>query len=75
MTNRLRTEVPEEEVEKELVVEEKQPAKELTESALWQLFKKNINAEKATGALPFVLFLVLLVRPKGLFGSVQERKV
>lgn len=60
MTNRLRTEVQEEEVEKELVVEEKQPAKELTESALWQLFRKNLNAEKATGALPFVLFLVLL---------------
>lgn len=60
MTNRLRTEIQEEEVEKELVVEEKQPAKEITESALWQLFKKNVNAEKATGALPFLLFLVLL---------------
>ena len=60
MTNRLRTEIQEEEVEKELVVEEKQPAKELTESALWQLFRKNLNAEKATSALPFVLFLVLL---------------
>src|SRR3569833_1939265 len=60
MNNRLRTEIQEEEVEKELVVEEKQPAKEITESALWQLFKKNVNAEKATGALPFLLFLVLL---------------
>ena len=60
MTNRLRTEVQEEEVERELVVEEKQPEKELTENALWQLFKKNVNAEKATSALPFVLFLAFL---------------
>ncbi|HEX3384063.1 MAG TPA: FtsL-like putative cell division protein [Mucilaginibacter sp.] len=60
MTNRLRAEIQDEETEKELVVEEKQPAKELTEGALWQLFRKNLNAEKATGALPFVLFLVLL---------------
>jgi hypothetical protein len=60
MTNRLRAEIQDEDTEKELVVEEKQPAKELTEGALWQLFRKNLNAEKATGALPFVLFLVLL---------------
>jgi len=60
MTNRLRTEIQEEEGEKELIVEEKQPAKEITESALWQLFTKNINADKATSALPFVLFLGLL---------------
>lgn len=59
MTNRLRTEVQEEEAEKELVVEEKSQ-KEISENALWQLFTKNINAEKATGALPFMLFLVLL---------------
>ena len=60
MTNRLRTEIQEEEAEKELIVEEKQPAKEISESALWQLFKKNVNAEKATSALPFILFLVFL---------------
>ena len=60
MTNRLRAEIHEEEAEKELVVEEKQPAKEISESALWQLFKKNFNSEKATRALPFVLFLVFL---------------
>jgi hypothetical protein len=60
MTNRLRTEVQEEETEKELVVEEKQPAKEISENALWQLFTKNFNSEKATRALPFVLFLALL---------------
>lgn len=60
MTNRLRTDISEEEAEKELVVEEKQPAKDFSENALWKLFTKNINAEKATGALPFLLFLVLL---------------
>ncbi len=60
MTNRLRTDIQEEEAEKELVVEEKQPAKDFSENALWKLFAKNINAEKATGALPFLLFLVLL---------------
>ncbi len=59
MTNRLRTEIQEEEVEKELIVEEK-PVKEISESALWQLFTKNFNAERATSALPFVLFLALL---------------
>ncbi len=60
MTNRLRTEVQEEEVEKELIVEEKKPAKEISENALWQLFKKNVNAERATRALPFMLFLAFL---------------
>ena len=60
MTNRLRTEIPEAEVEKEIVVEEKQPVKDYSESALLKLFAKNFNAEKATGALPFVLFMVLL---------------
>src|ERR1700755_2726270 len=62
MNNRLRTEIQEEEAEQELIVEEKKPAKEkeLTENALWQLFKKNVNAEKATSALPFVLFLAFL---------------
>jgi hypothetical protein len=60
MTNRLRTEIPEEEAENELVVEEKQPAKEISENALWQLFATKFNAERATGALPFVLFLAFL---------------
>ncbi len=60
MTNRLRTEIPEAEVEKEIVVEEKQPVKDYSENALLKLFAKNFNAEKATGALPFVLFMVLL---------------
>jgi len=60
MTNRLRTEIPEAEIEKEIVVEEKQPVKDYSENALLNLFAKNFNAEKATGALPFVLFMVLL---------------
>ncbi|MDB5024468.1 MAG: hypothetical protein JWP78_2223 [Mucilaginibacter sp.] len=60
MTNRLRTEIPEEEAENELVVEQKQPAKEISENALWQLFAATFNAEKATSALPFVLFLAFL---------------
>jgi hypothetical protein len=61
MNNRLRTEVQdEEEAEKELIVEEKPPAKEISENALWQLFTKKFNAEKATSALPFVLFIAFL---------------
>jgi hypothetical protein len=59
MTNRLRAEIPEEEAEKELVVEEKS-TKEISENALWRLFKRRVNSENATSALPFVLFLVLL---------------
>jgi hypothetical protein len=60
MTNRLRTEIQEEETEKELVVEEKRVEKEPAENSLWQFFNKNLNAEKATSALPFVLFLAFL---------------
>ena len=60
MTNRLRAEIQEEEAEKELIVEEKQPAKEISENALWQAFKRNFNSEKATSALPFILFLAFL---------------
>ena len=60
MNNRLRTDIVEEqEPEKELIVEEK-PVKEISENALWQLFTKKFSAEKATDALPFVLFLALL---------------
>jgi hypothetical protein len=59
MNNRLRTEIQEAEAEKELVVEEK-PVKEISENALWQLFSKSFNAEKATNALPFVLYLAFL---------------
>jgi hypothetical protein len=58
--NRLRSEIPEEELEKELIVEEKEPEKEISENALWQLFTKRFSAEKATSALPFILFLAFL---------------
>jgi hypothetical protein len=58
--NRLRSEIPEEEVEKELIVEEKEPEKDISENALWQLFTKRFSAEKATSALPFILFLAFL---------------
>jgi len=59
MTNRLRAEIEEEEAEKELIVEEK-PVKEITENVLWQSFLKAFNSDKATSALPFILFLVFL---------------
>jgi hypothetical protein len=58
--NRLRSEIPEEELEKELIVEEKEPEREISENALWQLFTKRFSAEKATSALPFILFLAFL---------------
>lgn len=59
MNNRLRTEIQEAEAEKELVVEEK-PVKEISENALLQLFSRGFNAERATSALPFVLYLAFL---------------
>ena len=59
MTNRLRTEIQEEEVEKELIVDEK-PVREISDNFLSQLIKKNFTAEKATSALPFILFIAFL---------------
>ena len=60
MTNRLRTQVEEEEeAEKALIVEEK-PAKEIPDNYLMQFFTRMFNADSATRALPFVLFLALL---------------
>ncbi len=61
MTNRLRSQIEEEEeAEKKLVVEEK-PVKEYPDNFLTQFFTNGIfNAEAATRALPFVLFLTLL---------------
>jgi hypothetical protein len=61
MTNRLRTQIDEEEAEKKLIVEERPKEKEIPDNFLSQFFVKKIfNAEAATGALPFVLFLALL---------------
>jgi len=60
MTNRLREPIEEEEVEKKLIVEEK-PVKEIPDNYLVQFLSKRIfNAEAASNALPFVLFLALL---------------
>ncbi|MFS2190081.1 FtsL-like putative cell division protein [Mucilaginibacter sp. Mucisp84] len=59
MTNRLRTEIQEEE-EVEEVVEER-PARELPDNFFTQLFTRGfLTTEKATNALPFVLFLAFL---------------
>lgn len=60
MTNRLRTQIEqEEEAEKKLVVEDK-PIKEIPDNFLSQLFAKKFNAQAATDALPFILFLAFL---------------
>src|ERR1700712_5573536 len=60
MTNRLRTEIEKEELESELIVEEK-PVKEIPENFLTKFLTKGfITTDEATRALPFVLFLALL---------------
>ncbi len=61
MTNKLRSQIEEEEeLERNLIVEEI-PVKEYPDNFLTQFFTKGIfNSEAATRALPFVLFLVLL---------------
>ena len=60
MTNRLRTEIQEEEIEQEIVVEEKRP-REIPDNFFTQFFsRKFISTERATNALPFVLFIAFL---------------
>jgi hypothetical protein len=61
MTNRLRTEIQEEEEnEKKLIVKEI-PRQDIPENFLTQFFSKGfITAEQATSALPFVLFVAFL---------------
>jgi len=61
MTNRLRTQIEEEEAEQQkLIVEEKQNA-EFPDNFITQFFTKGFwNAESATKALPFVLFIAFL---------------
>jgi hypothetical protein len=60
MINKLRTQIEEEEAEKRLIVEEK-PDTEFNDNFLTQLFTRGfLNAESATKALPFVLFLAFL---------------
>jgi len=59
MTNRLRTEIPEEEIS-EIIVEEKS-AKEIPDNFLTQFLTNGfITADSAVKALPFVLYLALL---------------
>lgn len=59
MTNRLRTEIPEEETA-EPVIEEKK-VKELPDNFLTQLFTKGfITSDEAVKAMPFVLYIALL---------------
>lgn len=62
MTNRLRTEIQEEEeiAEKKLIVEEK-PKKELPDNFFTQLFTKGaISTDDATRALPFIFYIAML---------------
>ncbi|MES2278043.1 MAG: FtsL-like putative cell division protein [Bacteroidota bacterium] len=60
MTNRLRTEIQEEEAENETVIEES-PKKEVPENWFITFLSKGvISTETATSALPFVLFLACL---------------
>jgi hypothetical protein len=60
MTNRLRTQIEDdEEAGKRLEVEDK-TTKEFPDNYLTQFFKNKFNSERATSALPFVLFLALL---------------
>jgi Bacteriodetes cell division protein (FtsL-like) len=61
MTNKLREPIiEEEEIETKLIVEEK-PVKEIPDNYVMQFLTKRIfNADAATSALPFVLFLAFL---------------
>jgi hypothetical protein len=60
MSNRLRTEIEKEELESELIVEEK-PVKETPENFLTKFLTHGfITTDEATRALPFVLFLTFL---------------
>ena len=61
MTNRLRTEIQEEEAEKELIVEEKPVKKEIPDNFLTQFLSKGfITTDEATRALPFVLYVAFI---------------
>lgn len=62
MSNRLRTEIQEEEEEaRQLVVEEKPQKKELPDNFLTRFLTKGIiSTDDATRALPFILYVALL---------------
>jgi hypothetical protein len=60
MSNRLRTEIPEEELETEATVEES-PKKQIPDNWFTTFLKQGvISPETATNALPFILFLAFL---------------
>lgn len=60
MTNRLRSEIEKEELESELIVEEK-PVKDIPENLLTKFLANGfITTDEATRALPFVLYVALL---------------
>ena len=60
MTNRLRSEIEKEELESELIVEEK-PIKDVPENLLTKFLANGfITTDEATRALPFVLYVALL---------------
>ncbi|MET3979203.1 hypothetical protein ABIB62_001790 [Mucilaginibacter sp. UYP25] len=62
MTNRLRTEIQEEELEEQkLIVEEKPVKRELPDNFFTQFLKNGvITTDDATSALPFVFFIAFL---------------
>ncbi len=61
MTNRLRTEIQEEEEAEQKLIVKEMPAKDMTDNFLTQFFAKGfITSEQATSALPFVLYVALL---------------
>jgi hypothetical protein len=60
MSNRLRTEIQEEEVEKELLIEE-HPVPDTPENLVTNLLRRGVvSTDAVTRALPFVFFLALL---------------
>jgi len=61
MTNKLRSQIEEEEAEKQRLIVEERKNEEFPDNFLTKFFTKGFwNAEAATRALPFVLFLALL---------------
>jgi hypothetical protein len=61
MTNRLRTQIEEEEAEQRKLVVEEKHVNEFPDNFVTQFFTKGFwNAESATKALPFVLFIAFL---------------
>ncbi len=59
--NRLRAEILEDELEKELIVEEKAPAGKIPDNFFTQFFQKGVvSTEAATRMLPFIFFIAFL---------------